>query len=115
LLVSDWFRADAPYTPEMREWATTGEETYEMASLRSTAEELAAAGFTGIETEPRGDWFIQFCRDEVERLSGPLWSTYVEKFGEESAQRSVKNAKTRLMLAEQGQLLTGHIRARKPA
>ena len=115
LLVSDWFRADAPYTPEMREWATTGEETYEMASLLSTAGELAAAGFTEINTEDRGDWFIQFCRDEVARLSGPLWATYVEKFGEESAQRSVKNARTRLMLAEQGQLLTGHIRARKPA
>ncbi len=114
LLISDWFRADAPYTPEMREWATTGDETYEMASLRSTAEELAAAGFNDIETEDRGEWFIGFCRDEVERLSGPLWPTYVEKFGEESAQRSVKNAKTRLMLAEQGQLLTGHIRARKP-
>ena len=115
LLISDWFRADAPYTPEMREWATTGEETYEMASLRSTADELAGAGFVEIDTEDRGDWFIQFCRDEVARLSGPLWPTYVEKFGEESAQRSVKNAKTRLMLAEQGQLLTGHIRARKPA
>jgi len=115
LLVSDWFRADAPYTPEMREWATTGDETYEMASLRSTADELAAAGFAEIETEDRSAWFIAFCRDEVDRLSGPLWPTYVEKFGEESAKRSVKNARTRLMLAEQGQLLTGHIRARKPA
>ncbi len=113
LLVSDWFRADAPYTPEMREWATTGDETYEMASLRSTADELSSAGFVDIETEDRSDWFIEFCRDEVERLVGPLWPTYVEEFGEESAKRSVKNARTRLMLAEQGQLLTGHIRARK--
>jgi len=114
VLISDWFRADAPYTPEMREWATTGEETYEMASLRSTADEIAAAGFVDIETEDRGDWFVAFCRDELARLSGPLWPTYVENFGEDSAHRSVRNARTRLLLAEQGQLLTGHIRARKP-
>ncbi|RIA56294.1 class I SAM-dependent methyltransferase [Dichotomicrobium thermohalophilum] len=114
LLISDWFRADAPYTPEMREWATTGDETYEMASLGSTAAELAAAGFAEIETEDRGEWFVAFCRDEVARLSGPLWPTYVDRFGEESARRSVKNAERRLLLAEQGQLLTGHVRARKP-
>lgn len=114
ILISDWFCSDAPYTPEMRDWATTGEETYEMASLRSTADDLAAVGFVAIETEDRGDWFIGFCREELALLSGALWQTYVDKFGEDSAHRSVRNAQTRLLLAKQGQLLTGHIRARKP-
>lgn len=114
LLISDWFRSEAPYTPEMEAWATTGDETYEMASLRSTADELAAAGFVEIETDDRSDWFIRFCRDELERLSGSLMSVYEDKFGEESARRSVENSRKRLLLAEQRQLLTGHIRARKP-
>jgi phosphoethanolamine N-methyltransferase len=115
LLISDWFRADAPMTPEMRAWATTGDETYEMASMRATADELDAAGFAEIETADHGAWFRAFCRDEVARLSGPLYATYVERFGEERARRSVRNAEIRLELAEQGQLLTGHIRARRPA
>jgi phosphoethanolamine N-methyltransferase len=115
LLISDWFRSEAPYTPEMKAWATTGEETYEMASLASTAKELSAAGFIDIETADRCDWFIEFCRDELKRVSGPLRSVYEEKFGKESARRSIENSRTRLVLAEQRQLLTGHIRARKPA
>jgi phosphoethanolamine N-methyltransferase len=114
LFVSDWFRADAPYTPEMRAWATTGDETYEMASLRATADELAAAGFVEVETEDRGAWFVEFCRDERDRLAGALKPIYEETFGAASAARSLANAETRLLLAEQGQLLTGHLRARKP-
>jgi len=115
LFISDWFRGEAPYTPEMEAWATTGDETYEMASLRSTAAELAAAGFVDVETEDRGDWFAGFCRDERDRLAGPLKPIYEETFGAASAARSLANAETRLLLAEQGQLLTGHIRARKPS
>ena len=114
LLITDWFRSDAPYTPEMKAWATTGVETYEMASLASTVEDLAAAGFIDIETDDRSDWFISFCRDEFERLSGPLLPAYVRQFGEESARRSVHNSQIRLQLAEQRQLLTAHVRARKP-
>ncbi len=115
LLISDWFRSAAPYTSEMRAWATTGDETYEMASLRSTADDLAAAGFVDIDAVDRSGWFVAFCKDELDRLSGPLASVYREKFGAESAQRSVENSRTRLILAEQGQLLTGFIRARKPS
>lgn len=113
LLISDWFRSNAPYTAEMKAWATTGDETYEMASLASTAKALSAAGFIKIEAEDRSDWFVEFCRDELDRLSGPLRSVYEEKFGKESALRSIENSRVRLVLAEQRQLLTGHIRARK--
>ena len=113
LIVSDWFCADAPYTPEMRDWATTGDETYQMDTLTSAAAMIAAAGFADIETDDRNDWFRAYSRDEYERLKGPLFETYVARFGAAQAHRSVENARIRNLLAEQGQLRPGHIRARR--
>ncbi|MEI4233775.1 methyltransferase domain-containing protein [Roseovarius sp. D22-M7] len=114
IAISDWFRSEAPYTPEMRDWATEGDETYEMDTLASAAEHLRAAGFTDLDLDDRNDWFRDYARDEYERLKGPLFDTYVARFGAEQAQKSVENARIRALLAEQGQLRPGHIRARKP-
>lgn len=114
IVVSDWFRSEAPYTEEMRRWATTGDETWEMDTLRSAATYVEAAGFTDIELDDRNDWFRELARDEYERLKGPLFPVYVEKFGEAQAKTSVENARIRSLLADQGQLRPGHIRGRKP-
>lgn len=114
LIVSDWFCADAPYTEEMRKWATEGDETYEMDTLEQTAGYAVDAGFIECELEDRNDWFRRYAKDEYERLKGPLYPLYVDRFGEESARTSMENARIRALLAEQGQLRPGHIRARKP-
>jgi len=114
IAVSDWFCGTAPYTAEMRAWATTGDETYEMDTLADAAGYLHDAGFVKIETEDRNAWFREYARDEYERLKGPLFPEYVERFGEAQAHRSVENARVRAVLADQGQLRPGHIRARKP-
>lgn len=113
IIISDWFRSDEPYSEEMRKWATTGEETYEMDSITSASELMEQAGFSGVETDDRNDWFRSFSLDEYERLKGPLYAVYVEKFGEDQAKSSVENARIRHLLADQGQLRPGHIRARK--
>lgn len=114
IIVSDWFRSEEPYTEEMRRWATTGDETYEMDTLNSAAGYVVEAGFVDVELDDRNDWFQDLARDEYERLKGPLYPVYVERFGEDQAKRSVENARVRLLLAEQGQLRPGHIRGRKP-
>jgi len=113
VFLSDWFCSEAPFTEEMREWATEGGETYEMETLHSTAGALAEAGFTDIETDDRNAWFRDFARDEHARLKGPLFDTYVARFGHAQAETSVKNARIRALLAEQGQLRPGHVRGRK--
>lgn len=115
LIMGDWFGSEAPMTGEMRAWATEGDETFEMASLARVAGLADWAGFDAVETVDRNDWFRSFCRDELARLEGPLFETYAARFGPEQARRSVANARTRLLLAEQGQLRPGHLRARKPA
>ena len=114
VVMSDWFRSEEPYTEEMRTWATTGDETYEMDTLKSAARYLTEAGFNDVELDDRNDWFREYARDEYERLKGPLFEVYVDKFGAAQAKSSVENARIRLLLAEQGQLRPGHIRAFKP-
>lgn len=113
IVLSDWFRSEAPYTEEMRAWATTGEETYEMDTLQGAADDLRAAGFTDIETDDRNEWFRAYAKDEYDRLKGPLFDTYVAKFGADQAASSVENARIRALLAVQGQLRPGHLRGRK--
>lgn len=115
VIVGDWFRSEEPYTEEMRTWATDGDETYDMATLASAAADLAQAGFRVTATEDRNAWFRALARDEYERLKGPLFETYVSRFGEEQARRSVENARIRSLLADQGQLRPGIVRGHKPA
>ena len=114
VVISDWFRGTEPYTEEMRVWATTGEETYEMDTIENAAAYLTEAGFTDVSMDDRNGWFQDLARDEYERLKGPLFDTYVERFGEEQARSSVENARIRSLLADQGQLRPGHVRGRKP-
>lgn len=114
IVLSDWFRAEGPMTAEMREWTSAGDETYEMATLAETSEDLARSGFTDIVTEDRNAWFKDYARQEYERLKGPLIETFVERFGRTDAERSVENARVRALLADQGQLRPGHVRAVKP-
>ena len=114
IVLSDWFRAEGPMTPEMREWTSEGDETYDMATIVGTVDELARSGFTEIVTDDRNGWFTEYAREEYERLKGPLFETFVERFGRTDAEQSVENARIRALLAEQGQLRPGHIRAVKP-
>jgi phosphoethanolamine N-methyltransferase len=114
IVLSDWFRAEGPMTTEMRAWTSEGDETYEMATLAETADILSEHGFTDIVTDDRNEWFKKYARREYERLKGPLFETFVERFGREDAEQSVENARVRALLAKQGQLRPGHVRAVKP-
>ena len=114
IAISDWFRSEASFTPEMRDWATEGDETYEMDTLASAAEHLQAAGFTDPDLGDSNDWFRDYSLDEYERLKGPLFAEFAERFGDADARQSVENARMRALLAEQGQLRPGHIRAVRP-
>ena len=114
VVLSDWFRGPDDYTNEMRAWATTGEEAYDMVTIEKAADWLRDAGYTGLAFEDRNSWYRSFARDEYERLRGPLHPTYAARFGEKYAATAVENARLRSLLADQGQLRPGHVRGRKP-
>jgi ubiquinone/menaquinone biosynthesis C-methylase UbiE len=114
-ILGDWFCGPDAFTEEMRAWAGTGDETYDMVTIETAADWLRRAGFTNVSFQDRNAWYRTLARDEYERLKGPLYHTYVERFGEQSAATSVENARIRSLLADQGQLRPGHVRGWKPA
>ena len=85
-----------------------------MATLQATAAYARSVGLCDIELDDRNDWFRKYAREGYEKLKGPLFHVYLEEFGEESAKSSVDNTRIRALLAQQGQLRPGHIRATRP-
>ena len=114
-ILSDWFCGPEAFSEEMRTWAGTGDETYEMVTIEAAAEWLRAAGFPDLSFEDRNAWYRAFARDEHERLKGPLNPAYVERFGEKYTATAVENARIRSLLADQGQLRPGHVRGWRSA
>ncbi len=114
LIVSDWYATDGPLSDEMRQWTSEGELTFEMATLKQTADLAQRAGFADIRDVDRNDWFRQEMRRDLKRLNGELWDGFVARFGEESARTSRSVIETFILLADQGQLRPGYLYARRP-
>jgi SAM-dependent methyltransferase len=113
LVIGDWFRGEDTLSEEMDLWIENN-GVFSMSTLRQAAKLVEQAGFIGVQTSDRNDWYCGYARDELERIKGPLWEQYVELFGEEDAGACVEGAHFRMLVAEQGQLRPGHIRGRKP-
>jgi phosphoethanolamine N-methyltransferase len=114
LIVSDWYATDGPLSDEMRRWTSEGELTFEMATLKQTADLAQRAGFADVRDVDRNDWFRQEMKRDLERLNGELWDGFVARFGAESAQVSRSVVETLIVLADQGQLRPGYLYARRP-
>jgi phosphoethanolamine N-methyltransferase len=114
LIISDWYATDRPFTDEMRCWTSEGDQTFEMATLKQTADLAQQAGFTDIRERDRNDWFRQEMRHDLERLNGELQDGFVARFGEESTRTSRRVIETFILLADQGQLRPGYLYACRP-
>lgn len=114
LVMSDWYATTDPFTEEMRAWVSDGDDRFDMATLEGSAGLVQEAGFEEVETRDRNEWFVREARRDLDRLNGELWRDYVDRFGEESALVSRRIAETFVLLAEQGQLRPGYVRATTP-
>lgn len=111
LFLGDWYCADDPPTPEMSGWVAG--EGYSMTTVGETAAELNRLGFVCIEAVDRTDWFRDFAEAECRRLES---DEGLRVYLSERKMRSlVRSARLRSLLASQGELRPGHIRARNPA
>ncbi len=114
LIISDWYATDIPFTDEMRRWTSEGDYTFEMATLKQTADLAHQAGFTDIRHLDRNPWFREEMRRDLMRLNGELWDGFVARFGEESARTSRSAIESFILLADQGQLRPGYLYACRP-
>lgn len=113
--VSDWFCGTEPFTAEMDAWLEATGLSFEFSPIGDFAGIVEAAGFTDVETEDRNGWYADWARRDVEKLEQGLHDNLAGVIGREKADEWLDRCRRRLVVAEQGQLRPGHIRARKPA
>ena len=114
VVMSDWYCDEKPFTPEMKRWVKSTGLSFAMTPIRSDGSLLGEAGFVDCETLDRNTWFAEFSGKLVDRLGGPDYPKMVAALGQEEADEWLSRAKSRALVAAQGQLRPGHLRGRKP-
>lgn len=114
MAVSDWFRADAPPTPEFEAWLEVVGLSFEMGTLEEAAALLKAIGFVDIEMVDRNAWYAENILFELGTLQGENFEKLAAKMGRPFAEQRLKSSMMKKTAVDQGQLRPGHIRARKP-
>lgn len=110
LFLSDWHCPEGPMTSDMGRWVA--EEGYAVASLGEIAAAVNAVGFQAVEASDRNDWFRSFAEAECRQLE--IGEAVCHELSERKLRSLRRAARVRSLLASQGQLRPGHIRARKP-
>lgn len=113
LAISDWFCGTEPFTPEMDAWLELTGLSFAFAPIGDCARTVEQAGFVGVETEDRNAWFAGHARRDVEQLEQGLHERLAGVIGRAKADEWLERCRRRLVVAEQGQLRPGHVRARK--
>ncbi|MDH3388706.1 MAG: methyltransferase domain-containing protein, partial [Gammaproteobacteria bacterium] len=112
---SDWLAGyDGEPSPEMRAYLEAEGLDFGLASAKTYAEALEAAGFTAIEIVDRNDWYRQQARHEREQLGGALYQGLASQVGTEFLEHEIDVWNKMIIALDQGQLRPTHLRCRKP-
>lgn len=115
LRASDWLKGvDGEPSPEMARWIESMDLGFVMATPEEAAAAMTEAGFEAVEAIRRDDWFLQQCRDDLARMSGPAYDRLVEIRGQAAADSYVARTRLRVAVVESGELYPCHLRGRKP-
>lgn len=114
LAMSDWFRGETAFTPEMHDWLKVVGVTLEMATIAATADTLKEIGFADVRIEDRNKWYRQYSLREVERMRGEDRPRFEALFGKDETEEWIYETTLKTKIVAQGQLRPGHLRARKP-
>lgn len=112
--VSDWFCGTEPFTAEMNAWLEATGLSFEFAPIGDFVGIVEGAGFVDVDTKDRNAWFAARARQDVAKLEDGLHDELTAVIGRDKADEWLDRCRRRLVVAEQGQLRPGHIRARKP-
>ena len=113
---SDWFRGEKTFSPEMDDWLAREAQyvTFHMVTLNSMASIFGNVGFGDVTSIDRNDWYKEYAREELARLSGPVWNKFVERFGQQEAEDWLDGIRRRMEVVDQGHLRPGHVKGQKP-
>ena len=115
LCVGDWLRGEGEDLDPLVETfvGDTGDEFF-MQSLGELGVLVSSVGFADIEVEDRGDWYAKEAHDELDRVRGPLRDHFLERFGPDFYDATVRFWERAVASTRGGVLRPGHVRARKP-
>jgi phosphoethanolamine N-methyltransferase len=111
--MSDWMRGDRPYSKDMEYWFELEGLTYHMRPLDFYGAALQEAGFVDITSADTSDDYRDLCDREYALMQGELRDKMTELLGAERCEHFLENWRVMTVVLHNGELRTGHIRARK--
>lgn len=115
LALGDWFGGHAPLSAEAEAWLEATGLSFALKPIEDMAAVLDAAGFREVTTEDRNAWYREQATRDIAHLEGEGGRRLAEAIGEAGARQWLERSRKRAVVAEQGHLRPGHIKARKPA
>ena len=95
----------------MKAWLEASGLSFALKPIGETATLLDEIGFRNIETEDRNAWYVRHAREDLERLESGLADSLADIIGPDAAADWLWRSKKRALVAAQGHLRPGHIRA----
>ncbi len=111
---SDWLRGPGEPSEEMNTYLELEGLDFGMADAKTYRSALEQAGFVDIALTDRNAWYRGVAKEEVARMSGPLYDRLVEIQGSEFADHEIHVWEAMIAVLEKGELRPTHLRARKP-
>ena len=111
----DWMKNEGPYSDDMHYWFELEGLTYAMDTLENHGQLLKDVGFVDVELEDAWRWYRDCCRDEHERMKGPLKAQMIELLGRDQQEHFVANWRAMVIVLDKGEMRPGRYRGFKPA
>ena len=115
LAANDWVREwDGPPSEEMAKHHEMSGLTYNWATTKQTADDLADTGFVNVALTGRHQWLLEHFRADIERLKvGPDRERLFQSFDTEAADSRLRGWQRMASMADRGETGAIHIRATK--
>ncbi|QYK42641.1 MAG: methyltransferase domain-containing protein [Paracoccaceae bacterium] len=114
-LASDWLIGhDGQPSAEMAAYIAAEGLDFGMASARTYAAAMAAAGFGAIETVSRNAWYRTAARAERDRLRGTEGAAMAEAVGQDFVDHNIELWDRMIPVLDSGEHCPTHLRAVKP-
>ncbi|WP_431298835.1 class I SAM-dependent methyltransferase [Tabrizicola sp. BL-A-41-H6] len=115
LMVSDWLRGQGDGIDGIvDDFVAAAGHAFHMVTLPQISAHVAAAGFTEVETEDRGMWYLGEAKEELERLGGALGDRFADQFGAQALADETEFWRVLVRALDARAMSPGHIRATKP-
>lgn len=115
LMIGDWLQGPGEGVQTLvDEFIAAAGHAFHMVTLQEITTHVMAAGFTDIQTEDRGAWYLGEAHGELARLRGPMGVRFAADFGAEALADEVAFWEVLVRALDARAMSPGHIRATKP-